>query len=407
MTAKRLIIAIVLVFSLGILTSSPVRAQFVDEKYSSVTSQDQIDDILADLSNEELEAMVQAAIRRRLEVERLQTAAEISQNILYEPERIEKALTLLENVEKSSQSDNISRICKAYAITDARFAEPYELYTKGNYQAAAALLKPMLNPEEETYLSAAMHYVYGVSLIKTDKIWKGTEALTEILVNLPDRISFASEAAFQAAAAYEKMGRKIYAMQMYSYAMQNYSLTMDKKLLDETTTKLAKYETIYKNPMKTITEMLGEIKGRLDKDDTGKKTQLKQQETLDVLDDWIKTLEEKNRQKDNQNQKNQQREKRKQERKKTEEEKKSAGKKQGNPSGSKRSKTGARASVLVPGPVSTPNNMAKKFGAGSSDKWSEMPAKQRELIENLMRQRTAQRRSGLVSDYHKKIAEGE
>ncbi len=263
----------------------------------------------------------------------------------------------------------------------------------------------MLNPEEETYLSAAMHHVYAMSLLKAGKKWKGTEALTEILVNLPDRNSFASDAAFQAARAYEQMGRKIYAMQMYNYALQNYSLTMDKKLLEETTAKVEKYQALYDDPMKTLTEMLGEIGGRLDKHDTGKKTQLKQKETMDVLDDWIKTLEEKSRQKDN-DKKNQKRQKRKQGKKKPGEKKpKPSG--GANPSGTKRSTTGARRSVLVPGPVSRPNNMAKKFGTGTSDKWSDMPAKERELIENLMRKRAAQRRSGLVRDYHKKIAEGE
>ena len=406
MIIKRLTIGLMLVFVLGSVASLPVFAQFADDKYS-VTSQNEVDDLLSDLSNEELETLVQAAIKRRLEVERMQTAAEISQNILYDPVAVEKALALLRDVEKSSQSDNILRICKAYAITDARFAESYALFTKGKYTDAAHLLKGMLNPEEETYLSAAMHYIYAMSLLKGGKQWKGTEALTEILVNLPDRISFASDAAFQAAEAYEKMGRKIYAMQMYNYALQNYSLTMDKKLLEETTAKVGKYQGLYDNPMNTLTEMLGEIGGRLDKNDTGKKTQTKQKETIDILDDWIKTLEEKNRQK-NKNDKNQKRKKRQQEKTKSEEKKKSkSSAAKGNPSSTKRSTKGARASVLVPGPVSRPNNTAKNFGAGASDKWSDMPAKQRELIENLMRKRAAQRRSGLVRDYHKKIAEGE
>jgi TRAP-type C4-dicarboxylate transport system substrate-binding protein len=62
--------------------------------------------------------------------------------------------------------------------------------------------------------------------------------------------------------------------------------------------------------------------------------------------------------------------------------------------------------MLVPGPVTRPNKLALKTSElVDKSKWSDLPPREREKIENVMRQRNAEGRGELVRQYHKKLAE--
>lgn len=368
---------------------------------------DEINRMLNDLSPEQLEALVKAASANRLRVERLAVKAEISQNILYDEADIVKALEKLQAAKKLSQQDNIARICDAYATVDGRFAEPYELYKKGKFAEAEKKLKKMLNSEDATYLSAAMHFVRADSLARAGRNMDAAEAFSDILVNMPDRLSFAAAGARKAGEVYQKAGRNKYAMQMYMYCLNNYSLTLSRAELDEMLAKVRKFREIYADPMKAVVGMMDDVSKSLARKDVGKKTQDTQQQLVALLEDMIKTAEESQRQKDNQQQKQQAR----QQRKKAGSQQ--GGKGQGSKSQGKQASNAqnpsspANESVLVPGPVTRPNKLAKKHQAKAAGRWAEMPPRQREKLESMMRQRLGQRRAGLVRDYHKKLAESE
>jgi len=363
-------------------------------------------EVLDNMSPEELAQLVKAAAQRRLTVERQQVVGEISQNILYEEDAVKKANALLMADAKNTQQDNIDRICKAMAIVDDRFAGAYKLYRAGQFAQAAEELKGKLNPEDATYFSAVMHYIYAESLCKAGKTWPAVEAYTEILVNLPDRISFAASAAMQAAKLYESMKRGMYAMEMYTYCLMNYSLTMSNEQTDEMLAKVKAYRKIYGNPVKSVLDLMGQVKQQLDRKDIGKKTLTKQDEVIALLEDLIQTAEEKNRQKD-QKEKDQQRKRQKNQQKKQQQSgsEKKPGQQQAQ--NSQNPTSPARASVLVPGPVSRPNKLSRIHAGADTGNWAAMPPKQREKLRTLMKQRVGQRRGDLVREYHRKMAESE
>ncbi|MCD4826140.1 MAG: hypothetical protein K8S55_16235 [Phycisphaerae bacterium] len=371
-----------------------------------------LEQIFGDISVEELKQLVEIAAKRRLEVERKQVRSEIENNFLYEEDEAatKKALKRLTDKPANTQQDNLDRICQAMAIVDIRFAGPYGKFRAGKFAAAAEELAKKLNPEEATYLSAAMHYIYAEALRKSNKPWKAVDAYTNILVNMPERISFGSAAAMAAGEVYESMGRNMYAMEMYVYCLQNYSLTMPKQAAVDMLDKVEKFQKIYSNPLGAVSGMMKGIKKRLDDSDVGKGTRQKQQEVVALLEDLIKTAEEKQRNKKKQQQQQRQRQQRQEAQKKPGQKKPGQGKKVGKKPGPPQGKdptTGAKDSFLVPGKVSKPSKLAKVHKGEDSSKWSDMPPRQREKIENIMRQRLAEKRGDQVREYHRKLAEGE
>ncbi len=401
-TTKKVMITMVVLAVVSTLTW----AADTPEKISPVVPHDTMQ-LLGDLSPEQLEQLVKAAAASRLRLERLTVSAEILQNILYDETDIDKAVKILQAGKKKSQQDNIRRICKAFAIVDGRFAEPFDMYEKEKYAESAKTLKTILNPENATYLSAAMHYIHADSLYKAGRSMDAAEAYSEILVNMPDRLSFAADSASKAAKIYEKIGRNYYAMQMYIYALNNYSLTMSRAELEKILEKVRKFRAIYADPMKAVAGMMKAVEKRLADEESGKKTQDSQQQIVSLLEDLIKTAEESRRQKDKQQQKQQQRQRRKSAGEKQASGKKANGKSPGKAANPQNPSSPANESTLVPGPVTRPNKLSQKHQAKGVDKWAELPPRQRQKIESMMRLRLKQSRGDLVREYHKKLAESE
>jgi tetratricopeptide (TPR) repeat protein len=357
------------------------------------------------MTPEEIEKMVQAAALRRLEVERQQVLAEMQGNILYMMDDIARAKAILNDNPPNTQADNITRIARAYAAVDPRFAKAWDLYQKQTYPAAAEAFQAMRNPEEATYLSAAVHYFAADTLARSEKHWPAVNAYTDLLVNLPDRISFASAGALHAARTYQKMGRGFYAMDMLRYAVTNYHLTMSQEELRKLMGELKDLQDIYAEPMATLADRMDEIHRRLERNKVGTLTQDKQGQVVALLEDLIKTIEEKQQNKNSSNQ-NQQQQRRQGE--KDQKDRGQAGGQasvRGNPQGENPSGEGAKISALVPGPVSRPNRMSEAHDGDDSGRWANLPPRQREQIRNLIKQRLSERRGDLVRDYHRKLAE--
>ena len=405
----------------ALLLSSPAMAQDVpadDEANALPTpkttaaelTDEELAGVLEQLSPEQVTELIDQAVQRRLAVERKQVAEEIRQNILYDEETVakaEKALDAPSASKTGTRAENIQRICQAYAAVDDAFAVALRHYEKKEYAVAAEALKELAAPESSTYRSAAAHFLLGDALVKSGKKFKGTEVWGELLVNQPDRISFAAEAAMRSAKAYESMRRGMYALEMYTYCLNNYSLSLEKDEAEGVYKRSQELRSQYTDPIKTVTTMMADLEGRLDRAQTGKPTQEKHEELVALLEDLIQTAEERQRQKDQQNQQNQNQ----QQGKRKGGQKKGAGQQQQqqqaqgrNPSG-KPSGTGAKKSALVPGPVSKPNLLARQQTGSDAGKWAELPAREREQIRELMQQRLGQRRGQQVRDYHRRLAE--
>jgi tetratricopeptide (TPR) repeat protein len=367
---------------------------------------EEIADILDEMSEEELEGLVKMAAAQRLQVERQKVLAGLVQNILYEDDALKAATHILTHEPANTQADNIERICQAYAAVDDRFSQVWKLYNDGEHQKVVETLGKQLNPEDVSYLSAAMHYIYANSLRDLGQQWKAIDAYTQILVNLPDRISFASASAQAAAKLYEEMKRGMYAMEMYVYCLKNYSLTMT---TDQVETMLSRYEqleVIYKDPLAAASSLMAESQKRLARADVGETTQDKQEEVVALLEDLIKTAEEAQRHKQQQQQQRQ-RQKRQQAGKQGEQKGNDGQQqKQGRQPGHDPSSP-MQDSALVPGPLSQPNRLSQTTRGKESGRWADMPPRQREAIENLMKARLGQRRGDQVRDYHRRLAEGE
>ena len=254
---------------------------------------DELDALLNSMSPEQLTELMNAAMVLRLEQERAQVAAEIKGGLLYEPKDIKAALSILKDKPVNTQQDNIDRICKALAKVDILFGKAYRQMLKKDYKAAAASAAKAADDQRATYLSAATFYVYAQSLAGDKRGEDAVEVYRAILINMPDRISFACSAAMQAAKVYEDINRLQYAMEMYAYCLNNYALTLSEKDSKEITAKIEKFGEIYKDPFGTLATKMGYVETRLADEDSGKATQKKEEEIIALMEDLIKTAEEK------------------------------------------------------------------------------------------------------------------
>jgi hypothetical protein len=205
---------------------------------------------------------------------------------------------------------------------------------------------------------------------------------------------------------YEDMGRRLYAMEMYYYCLKNYSLTLTQEQVETMYGRYKELEDIYADPLAAACEMMDASGELLAEAEIGEPTQQKQEETIALLEDLIKTTEEKQRLKEQQQQQQRQQQRRQQASKPGEKKPGQSQQRPGQQPGQNPTSP-MQDSALVPGPVSQPNRLAKKMGGEESERWADMPPRQREKIKNLMQQRVSERRGDLVRDYHRKLAEGQ
>ena len=367
-------------------------------------SADEIDRMLQSMTPEQIEELVKTAMSSQLKTERQLVAAEIRDNLAYwdRQKEVEAAIKRINDQPKDTQKDNIQRVLEALAIVDPVFAKPYKLFKDGKFEQAAEAAKELLDPQRTTYLSAAQHYLYAEALAAAGKLEDAVEVYSDLMVNMPDRMSFAASASLSAAQAYEKLHRFMYAMEMYVYCIKNYALTLDKEQGEAVSKKIDDYLAIYKDPLAHLAGQMDQVQGRLAKSDSGKKTQETEQQIIALLDDLIKTAEDK--QGGGGQGKQRQRGQRE-----GEQEGQGQGQGQGQQQaqgsqGGDQPTSPMQDSRLVPGAVQRPNKLSQTHDSGESGDWSTLPPRQREQIMQSVKKVLTERHKGIIRDYHSRLS---
>jgi tetratricopeptide (TPR) repeat protein len=363
-----------------------------------------LEKLLKGMSDDEVRDLIKTAVKSRLEVERKQVIEEIKEDLLLDPADIAKAVTILTSDAKNTQKDNIDRIIKALAVADYRFGKAVKLLADGKAEDAAKAIEKDLNVQEATYRNAARYTLYARTLAAQDKLADATDAYQKVMVVMGDRISLAAAAAIESAALFEKMQRFSYAAQMYAYAVANYGLTLDDEVLDTIKSKTEDYATFASDPLGWAQKEMAVVRGSLDKGDSGKATQGKQEKIIAVITDMIKTAEEKQQSGQGQGQQRQRQKQPGEGEGEGEGEGKGKGKGQ-KPQGTQQPSNPAPVSALVPGPVARPTAVSQTHNTNETGDWSTLPPRERQKVEQLRTKVMSERYRDLISKYRTKVAE--
>lgn len=367
-----------------------------------------IEELLAGLKAEDIEKLISSAIESRLKMERQQATEEIREGLLYEPDDIDAAVKMLENSPKNTQKDNIERIMKALMKVDLRLGQVGKLMDAKKFAEAAEAVKKELNLQEATYINAARYTLYAKALAAAGRGYEAVEAYQFLLVNMPDRVSFAAAAALDSARIFEQLNRFTYAGEMYAYAVKNYGLTLDKEALEEITKKLEEFSEFQKDPLGWASGLMGEVKKRLSELDSGQDTQKQEDKIVAVITDLIKTAEEKA----NAQQQQQQQQPKPGEGKPGEgkpgEGKPGEGKpgegKSGQPQGTNKPNGPTNSSGLVPGAVARMTKRSEAHDSTESGDWSNLPPREKQKLEQLRNKIMSERHREINGEYRAKVA---
>ena len=265
--------------------------------------------LLDGMTPEQARDVLRKSVETRFAGERQQVAAEIEANLTLTAAQKAGAISLLEGKPANTQRDNIERICRAFAAIDAPFAAAYKLYQGGKFVEAAEAFRKIAQANDVNYFGAAKSYLLGDALYRSvladlggdvvkgaidrKTVWDAADVWSELLENMPDRVSFAAAAALARADAMEKLGRGIKAMEAYVYLVKNFAVTLDDEQVKAIGARLDKLAEVYKDPMQYVSGAMGDVTERLAKTDSGQATQDRQKEIASVLLEVIRQLEEK------------------------------------------------------------------------------------------------------------------
>ncbi|MGC9455506.1 MAG: tetratricopeptide repeat protein [Phycisphaerae bacterium] len=375
---------------------------FGDEPIAGDESSPQVDEAalqayLATLSEEEMDRLIADAAAARLEAERGEAAAEMQRGLLYDPDEVDAAVGRLREDPENTRSDNIQRICRAFATVDFRLAEPYEHFREGRYDKAAEGLRKLINPNDASYLSAAEHYLLARSLAEAGDDWGALDVYAQLLQRMPDRYSFAADAAERTAELYEQMGRRLYALESYRVCLSNYGLMLSKERFEEIRQRVAELEGIYRAPLTTAGQMMGDVAERLEAADSGEQTRQKQREIVMLLDDLIKTAEESAGSSGNsQGQGQRQRQERQDA---SQRESSSRGGRAGQPN------SPLDTGTLPEGDPGSTDELSRVYEGGESGDWASLPPRQRQKLQEAAEQAMPERYRDMIKDYRTRLAE--
>ena len=365
---------------------------------------DDLEKLLEGLSPEAVNQLIRTAIQSRLTVERKQAVEEMREDLLLDPEDIDRAAKALNDKPKNTQKDNIERILRAFAVVDPRFGKALKLLEAKKYAAAAATIEKDLNVQEATYRNAGRYTIYARALAGQKKPYDAVEAYQKVLVAMADRISFAAAAAMDSARIYDEMHRYTYAAQMYSYAVTNYGLALDEEALKLIEEKVKEYSEFGDNPLAWAGTMMADVKQRLETSDSGTETQAKEDRIVAVITDMIKTAEEQQRSgQQGQGCKSQQKKKRQGE---GSAQGQGKGGKKGPPKGTNQPSSPARVSALVPGAVARPTKRSDVRDTAEIGDWANLPPRERQRLQQLRKKVMSERYRGLIGKYRTKISQG-
>jgi tetratricopeptide (TPR) repeat protein len=374
-------------------------------------SEDDLAKLLSGMSEEDVKKLIRSAIDSRLKVERQQAAEEMKEDLLTDPTDLKAALTILTDNPKNTQKDNIDRILRAFAKVDSRIGKAMKLMDDKKPAEAASTIEKDLNAQEATYRNAARYMLQGRALAAAGKKYDAAEAYQKILVDMGDRISFAASAAMESAAIYEELSRFTYAAQMYAFALNNFGVTLDDEALKLIDKKATEYGAFGKDPLGWAGGVMSEVRKRLEKNDSGKETQDKEQRIVAVITDLIKTAEEQQQQSQSQSQSQARQKGKKPGEGEGEGEGEGQGQGQGKgkgkgpPKGNQQPSSPAQTSALVPGAVQRPTKRSEVHNGPENGDWATLPPREKQKLEELRKKVMSERYRDIISKYRAKISE--
>ena len=359
------------------------------------------------MTAEQLSTLLKQAMDRRFELERKQVAAEIDGELLFDPGKIDAAIKGLSAGAKNSWSDNTDRILKAFALVDGRFGKAHAIYAKGDFDEAAKALEPLVSSRDTSYMAAAKRYAYAEALAGAGKYEDAVDVFTELVKDMPDRFTFASMALLRAAEVYDKMHRFYYAMTLYNAWVDNFGL-LDPKTADELAKKAERIAAEYKDPLNTLAVKMGDVKGRLAAIDSGRQTQTKQKEIVDMLDDLIATAEEQSSSSSSGKGKGEGEGKKPGEGEGEGQGQGKSGQGQGKsggpPTGIGIPSSPAMKSALVGGTSPRPTGLSELRPSDGTDDWGTLPPRERDKQMETFKESMPERYQSMIRDYYKKLA---
>ena len=377
----------------------PVEAEA--EAGPETTAAEELEAFLRELSPEDLQALIDQHNARRMVLEREHVVAELRRGLLYDPEQIDEASAMLEVAEAATRVENVNLIIQAMAMVDDLFAKARDLLAEGQAAEAAAIVKKQLDPNDRSFLSATKHLVYGNALRANGQVHDAVEAYRQILKLMPDRISVAASAAVSAGDTYDEAGRMMYAMDMYTFCLDNYGLALTPEETQRISDRLGQLKEIFGDPLTSVADMMADVGARLEGADSGDETQATQDEIVAVLEDLIKTLEERQQSGGGSGSGGSDRNRQRQQRQDqaNSEDVNDGARNQGRP------RRHAEDSRLVPGELPEAMELASVHDTEESGDWSQLPPRKQEEIQEIMRQGVSGRYQQLVADYHRWLAE--
>jgi tetratricopeptide (TPR) repeat protein len=360
------------------------------------------------LTPEQLENFLRQAQQRRLTMERNQVAAEIREGLLFDPGKVEVAVTALSDGPKDTFADNAERICRAFALVDARFGKAWDHQVKGSFEAAAGAFKPLISERDSSYLSAAKRFCHAEALAGLGRGEDAVDAYLDLVKAMPDRFSFSALALLRAGKTYEKMNRLYYAMTLYRLWVDSYGV-LDGQTARELTEQAERIAADYRDPLNTLGNKMDEVQKRLVQIDSGRLTQQKQREIVAMLDDLIATAEE--RSSSSSSSQGQQGQKQGQGECSacggqgcSQCQGQGQGGKSGPAAGIGVPSNPATLSRLVGGAVLRPQAVSEVRPSDPTDDWGRLPPVERQKLLETFKETMPERYREMISDYYKKLA---
>ena len=349
------------------------------------------------LTPSEVETLIAMANERRLTLERQQVAAELRQDLLFDPDEVAEAITYLDANPASSREQSVQRIYEALATVDADFDKALQQYTNGQFAEAAATVARDISPNEATYLAAARQLLHADCLRDAGEAYPALDAYDALLKNMSERMSFASTATLHAAELCRSRREYIDAMSYYAFALKNYGLTLTDAEYDDGLDFIIKYKAIYENPMVAVAGMMEDVEQRLAQGDSSAETQAVQDEIIAILEDLVATNPPGANQPPPQG--------RAPKRGEEEDEKKpdQDGKPQPKKS-SQRATSPMTESAISEGTRSDATAASREYTSEESGDWATLPPREREKLQELARQAMDERHRKLAVDYHERLA---
>jgi hypothetical protein len=356
------------------------------------------------LTPEQLAKFFEEARVRRLTTERKQVAAEIREGFLFDEEKVEPAIKGLSTGAENTWADNAERICRAFALVDARFGKAYEQFRKGQSEAAAQALKAIISDRDTSYFAAAKRFCYAEALADAGRDEDAVDAHIGLVKAMSDRFSFSALALLRAGRTYEKMHRRQNAMALYKAWMDNFGL-LDLKTyrqLDELVRKIAED---YKDPLGTLATKMSDVEQRLSGADSGRATQLKQREIVAMLDDLIATAEEQSSSSSSAGSQGGQQGKCKICGKSgCQGQCQAAGSGSGPPAGTGVPSSPATDSFLPGGSVVRPTGISDARPSDGSDDWGNLPPREKQRLLDTFKETMPERYREMLREYYKALA---